>query len=106
MGIRTSRALLTESWTSDVTAIETAIGQFEAARAVTNDCEIALFEIDRDHHLHVNVTHKHPTRTVRGWAGPASLARGFVHNRRFDDRTPGRIISQIRHMVFAGRAIH
>ena len=106
MRIRTSRTLLTESWTAEVAAIETAIGQFETARAVTNDCQIALFEVNHDDRLHVNVTHKHPTRTVRGWTGPASLKRGFVHNRRFDDRTPDAIIRQIRQMVFAGRTIH
>jgi len=104
MGISTSHKLLTQLWTADVTAVETAIGEFEADRAVTNDCQVALFEIDRDDRLHVNITHKHPTKTVRGWAGPASLPSGFVHNRTFGDRESGEIVGQIRHMVFAGRA--
>jgi hypothetical protein len=104
MGISTSHKLLTQLWTADVTAVETAIGKFEADRAVTNDCQVALFEIDRDNDLHVNVTHKHPTKTVRGWAGPANLASGFVHNRTFGDSAPGEIVGHIRHMVFAGRA--
>jgi hypothetical protein len=106
MEIKTSRTLLTESWTADVTAIEAAIAQFDADRVVTNDCQVALFEIDRDDWLHVNVTHKHVTKTAPGWAGPASLARGFVHNRRFEKRQSGRIAEQIRQMVFAARTTH
>jgi hypothetical protein len=103
MDIRTTHKLLTGSWTADVETVETAIGRFTADRAVTNDCQVALFEIARDEHLHVNVTHKYPTRTVRGWAGPARLRQGFVHNRIFADTTPTKIIGHIREMVFASQ---
>lgn len=101
--IRTEHKLLTGSWTADVGTLETAIGRFTADRLLTNDCRVVLFEIDRDGHLHVNVTHKYPTRTVRGWAGPASLAGGFVHNRTFGDTAPRQITRHIRDMVFAAR---
>ena len=104
MGISTSRKLLTALWTADVTAVETAIGKFEVDRAVTNECQVALFEIGSDNRLHVNITHKHPTKTMRGWAGPANLPSGFVHNRTFGESAPGEIAGHIRHMVFAGRA--
>ena len=103
MSLRTTHKLLTELWTADVQAAETAIGHFSASRAVTNDCQVALFEIARDNHLHVNVTHKYPTRTVRGWAGPASLQSGFVHNRMFHTSQSDAIIGHIRKMVFATR---
>ena len=77
MGIRTTHTLLTGSWTADVAAVETAIGRFTADRAVTNDCHVALFEIVRDEHLHVNVTHQYPTRT-RAWMGRTGTpARGI-----------------------------
>lgn len=103
MSITTRHTLLTGSWTADVEALETAIGRFEAERPLTNDCQIALFEIARDAHLHVNVTHRYPTRKVRGWAGPASVVDGFVHNRTFGATQPSRIIRHIRDMVFAAR---
>lgn len=103
MGISTTHKLLTESWTADVQAVETAIGRFSADRAVTNDCQVVLFEIVRDDHLHVNVTHKYQTMTVPGWAGPASLEGGFVHNRTFGDSQPNEIVRHIRDMVFAPR---
>ena len=101
MPIKTTHKLLTDSWTDEVLAIEEAIGRFGAGRAVTNDCQIALFEIVRDDRLHVNVTHKYATRTVPGWAGPAVLRSGFVHNRTFGDGQPNDIIRHIRRMVFA-----
>lgn len=103
MPIKTTHKLLTDSWTGDVQVIEEAIGRRGAGRAVTNDCQVALFEIIRDDHLHVNVTHKYATRTVPGWAGPAVLRTGFVHNRTFGDVQPNEIIRQIREMVFATR---
>jgi hypothetical protein len=62
-----------------------------------------LFEVARDGHLHVNVTHKHATRKAPGWAGPARLRAGFVHNRTFDDTQPSHIIREIRDMIFAPR---
>jgi len=103
MRIRTTHNVHTTSWKAHVDAVETAIGQFELDRGVTNDCAIALFEIDRDDFLHVNVTHTHPTKTVRGWAGPAHLHNGFVHNRTFDRGERHQIAGQIRRMVFAER---
>jgi len=86
----------------NMVVIEKAIGRFGASRDVTKDCQVALFEIVRDDHLHVNVTHKHATRTVRGWAGPAVLRRGFVTIA--GSVTPRRPIpSDIRQMVFAAK---
>jgi hypothetical protein len=49
------------------------------------------------------VTHRYPTREIRGWAGPAVVADGFIHNRTFGDMPPGRMIRHIRDMVFAAR---
>jgi hypothetical protein len=95
--------LLTDSWTSDVEALEAAIGRFQADRPITNDCQVVFFEIVRDRHLHVNVTHRHQTIEVRGWAGPAKLPSGFVHNRMFGDTPPSQMIRHIRDMIFAER---
>jgi hypothetical protein len=103
MAITTTHKLLTRSWTADVEALETAIGRFKADRAVTNDCRVVFFEIVGDGHLHVNVTHRYPTRAASGWAGPASVPEGFVHNRTFGDTPPNRIVRHIRDMVFAAR---
>jgi len=104
MTIATTHKLLTGSWTADVETLETAVRHFKAGDgAARNDCHVVFFEIVRDGHLHVNITHKYPTRTVRGWAGPASLPAGFVHNRRFADTQPSQMIRQIRDMVFAAR---
>jgi hypothetical protein len=56
----------------------------------------------RDRHLHINVTHKYPTKSVRGWAGPASMPQGFVHNRTFsDEQASGQIVRHVRDMVVA-----
>ena len=101
--VTTKHTLLTGCWKADVEALETTIRRFTADRPLTNDCHVALFEIGRDGDLHVNVTHRYPTRRVRGWAGPASLAEGFVHNRVFNDTPPSRIVRHIRDMVFAAR---
>jgi hypothetical protein len=93
--------LLTTTWPTDVEALETAIGRF---RPSTNDCHVVFFEIAHDDHLHVNVTHRYATRAVRGWAGPGRVPDGFVHNRRFGERQPSRMIRDIRDVVFAARA--
>jgi hypothetical protein len=103
MSIATTHRLLTGSWTADVETLEAAVGQFKADGAMRNDCHVVFFEIVRDGHLHVNITHKYPTRTARGWAGPASLPEGFVHNRTFGDTQPSQMIRHIRDMVFAAR---
>ena len=103
MPVKTTHNLLTDSWTGDVQVIEGAIGRRGSGRAVTTDCHVALFEVVRDDQLHVNVTHKYATRSAPGWAGPAVLRTGFVHNRTFGDVQPNEIIRQIRKMVFATR---
>jgi len=81
--------LLTKSWTSDVEALEASIGRFAEQRPLTNDCRVVFFEIAGDAHLHVNVTHRHQTTAVRGWAGPANMPEGFVHNRMFGETPSG-----------------
>jgi hypothetical protein len=101
MAITTAQRLLTKAWTADVQALEGAIGRFTSGRRPTNDCRVVFFEIARDAHLHVNVTHRHETRTARGWTGPAALPEGFVHNRMFGDASPKQIVRTIRSMVFA-----
>jgi hypothetical protein len=104
--ILTAHTLLTEAWTGHVRAIETAIRRFKADRPLTNDCQVVMFEMADDRHLHVNVMHKHPTAEVSGWAGPGRVPFGVVHNRRFGDTTPHQIIRHIRDMVFAARSGH
>jgi len=101
--LTTRRKLLTHSWTADVSAVEAAIDRFADRRPLTNGCRVTLFEVARDPDLHVNVTHRHPTVTARGWAGPAVLPDGFVHNRTFDHTSSGGIARHIRDMVFAER---
>jgi len=102
--LSSAHKLLTGSWTSDVEAMETAIGRFKIGkRPSTNDCRIVFFEIPHDAGLHVNVTHSHATKQVAGWSGPADTADGFVHNRVFSDALPAEIMRHIREMVFAAR---
>jgi hypothetical protein len=101
MAITMTQKLLTSLWTEEVATVEAAVGHFEADGAMKNDCRVAFFEIVRDDHLHVNITHRYPTRTARGWAGPASLPQGFVHNRTFGDTPARQIIRHVREMVFA-----
>lgn len=88
-------------WNSDVAALELALDKLIGKRPVTNDCRVSFFEIPGDPDLHVNVTHRHETVAVTGWAGPALMPDGFVHNRRFQDRQS--ILLHIRNMVFAAR---
>jgi hypothetical protein len=104
VAITATHKLLTRAWTADVEALETAIGRFEADRSLTNDSQVVCFEIARDAHLHVNVTHKYSTKAVKGWAGPGSVPAGFVHNRTFGDTQRGQMIRHIRDMVFAARS--
>lgn len=103
MAISARHKLLSDSWTEDVENLEWAIGRFKAARNMANNCEVALFEIVGDGHLHCNVTHRHATKTVSGWAGPGHVPSGFVHNRRFGDTSQRDMIRHIRDMVFAAR---
>jgi hypothetical protein len=103
MTITTTRNLLTRSWTADVDALEMAIGRLRSRGPRTDDCRVALFEVVGDPNLHVNVTHRHRTQAPRGWAGPAVLPQGFVHNRTFGDVPPNQIVRDIRQMVFSAR---
>jgi hypothetical protein len=102
MAITTAHTLLTDSWTEDVEIVESAVRRFRANHAPNNDCQVVLFEMARDPQLHVNVTHKHLTKGVPGWAGPGNLPAGFVHNRTFGEAEPAdRIVRHVRDMVFA-----
>jgi hypothetical protein len=102
--VTTRHKLLTSSWTADVETLEKAVGLFAVERPLANDCQVVFFESAGDGQLHVNVTHQHPTMAVPGWAGPARLPDGFLHNRRFDGAPPSQIIQHIRDMVFADSA--
>jgi len=101
--ITATHKLLTRSWTADVEALEAALSDFTADRAVTNDSQIVCFELACDADLHVNVTHRFATKPVTGWAGPGSVPAGFVHTRTFDDTQRGHLLRQIRNMVCAAR---
>lgn len=100
--VTTRHTLHTNSWTANVATLETAIARLTVDRPLANDCQVVFFEIPGDSQLHVNVTHQHPALAVDGWAGPASVPDGFVHNRRFGgDTTPNRMMRYIRDMIFA-----
>ena len=100
--VTTRHTLRTNSWTANVATLETAIARLTAERPLANDCQVVFFEIAGDNQLHVNVTHQHPALAVDGWAGPARVPDGFVHNRRFGgDTTPNRMMRYIRDMIFA-----
>ena len=101
--ISTRHQLLSDSWTADVENLESAIGRFKRDRNGANNCQVVFFEITGDQHLHCNVTHRHATKTVSGWAGPGHVPNGFVHNRRFADTSQNEMIQDIRDMVFAPR---
>jgi hypothetical protein len=101
--VTTTHRNLTSSWTADVETLETAIRRFPAHGPLENDCQVVFFEIAGDRELHVNVTHQHQTVAVPGWSGPGKLPDGFVHNRRFVDTPPSKMIRQIRDMVFAAK---
>jgi hypothetical protein len=103
MAISARHQLLSDSWTADVENLECAIGRFKADPDVGNNCKVVFFEIAGDGHLHCNVTHRHATKTVTGWAGPGHLHDGFVHNRRFGGTPHNDIVRHIRDMVFAAR---
>ena len=103
MAISARHQLLSDAWTADVEDLESAIGRFEPDPNGPNNCEVVFFEIAGDGNLHCNVTHRHATRTVSGWAGPGHVPEGFVHNRRFADTPQRDMIRHIRDMVFAAR---
>ena len=104
MAIFARHQLLSDSWTADVENLESAIGRFKDDSNVANSCEVVFFEIAGDRRLHCNVTHRHPTKAVAGWAGPGHVPGGFVHNRRFGNTPHDEIVRHIRDMVFAARA--
>src|SRR4051812_44659799 len=99
--LSSTRKLLNASWGADVDAIERGMLLFEEAHPLVSDCEVVFFEIATDEKLHVNVTHRYRTETVRGWAGPADTSQGFVHNRTFGASSTTRIVHNVREMVFA-----
>jgi hypothetical protein len=98
-----SHTLLTDAWTVTVKALEAAVERFKTDPALTSDCRIAFFEVAGHAPLHVNVTHRYLTRSVRGWAGPGRVPTGFVHNRTFGEASANRIVRHIREMVYATR---
>ena len=101
MAMSARHDLLDDFWAEDVKALESAIARFQVDPRSTNNCEIVFFEILGDRSLHVNVTHRYPTRAVSGWAGPGQVPEGFVHNRRFGEKARGEMIRHIRDMVLA-----
>ena len=104
MGISIRHRLLSDSRrTADVERLELAIGRFKADPDVANNCEVAFFEMVGDEHLHCNVTHRHATKSITGWAGPGHVLDAFVHNRRFGDAPHSEVLRHIRDMVFAAR---
>jgi hypothetical protein len=103
MNITTTRNLRTGLWKAEVDALEVAIGRLKSRGSQTDDCRVALFEVIGDGNLHVNVTHQHQTSAPNGWAGPAVLPQGFVHNRTFGDVPPNQIVRHIREMVYSAR---
>jgi hypothetical protein len=100
---RVQHTLLTDAWTTDVRTLETGIRDFGASASYA-DYQVSMFEVAGDPSLHVNVTHPHETKPVKGWAGPGVTAAGFVHNRTFDSTSTESILHDIRRMVFAPRA--
>lgn len=98
---KVQRTLITDAWEADVQTLEAGIREFGAPPAPAH---ISIFEMAGDPCLHVNVTHTHETKSVKGWAGPGVLADGFVHNRTFESASTDRILDAIRRMVLAPRA--
>ena len=89
--------------TADVERLESAIARFKADPDVATHCTVAFFEMVGDELLHCNVTHRHATKSVPGWAGPGHVPDGFVHNRRFGNTPHNDVVRHIRDMVFAAR---
>jgi hypothetical protein len=103
-GISARHQLLSNSrMTPDVEKLEFAIRRFKVDPDAANNCEVVFFETAGDTHLHCNVTHRHATESITGWAGPGHVPDGFVHNRTFDDKSHHQMVRQIRAMVFAAR---
>jgi len=101
--LTSTRKLLSASWLGHVDSIEAALWRFYEEHPLTSDCDVVFFEIAADEKLHVNVTHRRPTKAIGGWAGPADTAVGFVHNRTFGGATgTPQLVRRVREMVFAG----
>ena len=45
MTITATHKLVSESWMADVNAVETAIRRFRISDALSNDCQVMLFEM-------------------------------------------------------------
>src|SRR4029453_18619168 len=103
MTITARHNLLSDLWTADVEALETAIRRFKTDRHLMNNCEVVFFELVGDGHLHVNVTHTYATKAVSGWAGPGRMPDGFVHNRTFSGTGQREMIRHVRDMVCPSR---
>jgi len=102
--LTSTRKLVSAAWIAEVDAIERRMSVFVNAHPLASDCVVVFFEIATDEKLHVNVTHRNRTETVRGWAGPADTPQGFVHNRTFGAAPTARIVRHVREMVFADPA--
>src|SRR5258706_13229694 len=101
--LSSTRKLLTNAWTKRVETAEIEIRRFKLKRPLTNDCKVVFFEIADDTSLHVNVTHRYPTKEIICWAGPAAVPEGFVHTPKFGHPAPAQIIHFIPNMVFSDR---
>jgi hypothetical protein len=99
--VNSHHTLVTDAWTADVQTLETGIDAFAVPAA--QQYHVSLFEIAGDSQLHVNVTHRHQTKAVKGWSGPGVSAEGFIHNRTFQEAPTAEILRSIRQMVFAAR---
>jgi len=101
--VHVHHSLVSDTWRTDVETLEREIRKFAVLAGPNNDCRVSLFEMAGDPALHVNVTHRHQTQAPSGWAGPAVLPQGFVHNRTFGDMKPTQIVRHIREMVYSDR---
>ena len=101
--LTSTRKLLSDLWLGHVDSIEAALWRFYDRHPLASDCDVVFFEIAADEKLHVNVTHRHLTKEIRGWAGPADTPGGFVTNRTFATIPTPRIVRHVRDMVFASR---
>jgi hypothetical protein len=98
--LTTSHALLTDTWTADVNALQAALGRIRKGAGLNSDCRVTFFEVAEDGHLHVSVTHGSTTGHVNGWSGPGSRPEGVVHTRAFSRVPRYQVLRQIREMVF------
>ena len=95
---------LSDAWKARVGALEAAINDLKPDGRWMNKCEVVFFEVPGDECLHVNVTHRHATKAMSGWAGPGRIPDGYVHSRTFGDMPKSEIMRHIRDVVYAARA--